>query len=274
MPEQLGYIKALDGSPLYAAYHSPDNGKPASALPVVIVPPLFEERKSAYTTMRRLALELAAAGHSVMRFDYRGSGESGSSSAIRRWEHLAQDVATVRKTLASLAGKRDSALVGLRLGATLALQETGRAGGERVVALAPIVAGATQVRLWKMRSKIRSELTIPESIGDSERTPQSAFRNPHSATLLDFDGYDVDTCFFDDIATINLAKDLGKLSCPGLIMQLSHRANAASETTQLMAALGSRAKLECLRMEPFWDKLDDVDTDPMIHRVVEFMGEH
>jgi pimeloyl-ACP methyl ester carboxylesterase len=266
MPEQLGYIKALDGSPLYAAYHAPEGG-PDTELPVVIVPPLFEERKSAYAPLRKLALQLAAAGHPVMRFDYRGSGESGSSSSVRRWEHLAQDVASVRKTLASLSGKRDSALLGLRLGATLALQETGRVGGECVVALAPIIAGATQVRLWKMRSKIRSELTADSAGGQSGKSAQQN-------DAFDFDGYDVHPGFFDDVAAVNLAKDLGALSCPGLILQLSHRTDAAPESTQLMATLGSRAKLECLRMEPFWDKLDDVDTGPLNQRVVDFLGDH
>ena len=155
--EQPGYFKALDGSPLYGVYHAPGQ-KNDRALPVVICPSLFEERKSAYAPLRRLALRLSAAGHAVMRFDYRGSGESGGAGASRRWQHLREDVAVARKTLAKLAGKRDSVLLGLRLGATLALQETQRVGGEAVIALAPVARGAAQVRLWKMRSKIRAEL--------------------------------------------------------------------------------------------------------------------
>src|SRR5262249_37521075 len=153
-------------------------------------------------------------------FDYRGSGESGGSSAVRRWEHLAQDVMTVRKTLASLSGKRDSALLGLRLGATLALQETQRVGGECVIALAPIVSGASQVRMWKMRSKIRAELTQP----GAEKSADAA---------IDFDGYELHPKFFDDVAAVDLLKDLGALSCSGLIVQISHRAEASNETTQL-----------------------------------------
>ncbi|HYG76790.1 MAG TPA: alpha/beta fold hydrolase [Planctomycetota bacterium] len=253
--QQLGYIKALDGSPLYCAYHpAAAVANPQSRLfPVVIAPPLFEERKSAYAPLRRLAVKLAAAGHAVMRFDYRGSGESGGDPAARRWEHLAEDVASVRKTLARLSGKRDSVLLGLRMGATLALQESIRAGGEGVVALAPLIKGAAQVRLWKMRSKIRAELTVAESGTQKSSTPAPA-------GIIDFDGYDVHPGFFDAIASIDLVKDLGRLSCPGLVMQLSHRAEPAPETEQLMATLGPRAKLECVRMEPFWDKLDDVDT--------------
>src|SRR6185295_16901527 len=123
----------------------------------------------------------------------RASGESGGDSAKRRWQHLAEDIAVVRKTLARLAGARDSVLLGLRLGATLALQETQRVGGEAVIALAPVVNGPAQVRLWKMRSKIRSELTQPES--------NLALSTQHSALeVLDFDGFEVSQSFFDDIA--------------------------------------------------------------------------
>ncbi len=256
--EQLGYVLALDGSSLYAVYHVPET---SSKLPIVIAPPLFEERKSAYAALRRLAQDLAGAGHPVMRFDYRGSGESGGSGAARRWEHLAQDVMSVRKTLSALSGKRDSALVGLRLGGTLVLQESIRAGGEAVLAFAPIVMGSTQVRLWKMRSKIRAELTTATA-GSSTTSA--------AAETLDFDGYDVHPKFFDDVAAIDLVKDLGRLSCPGLIAQLSHRTDPAPESTKLMETLGPRAKLECLRMEAFWDKIDDAETGALSELALKF----
>ena len=264
--EQLGYIKAFDGSPLYAAYHPAAPAGPDSrALPVLIIPPLFEERKSAYAALRRLAIRLSENGHAVMRFDYRGSGESGGESRTRRWEHMAQDVATARKTLARLAGKRDAALLGLRLGATLALQETIRAGGEAVVALAPVIKGAAQVRLWKMRSKIRAELTAPggEKIKNAGLAPE----------ILDFDGFEVSQLFFNDAASIDLVRDLSALSCSGLNVQISHRSDAAAETTELINMLGRRAKLEVMRMDPFWDKLDDVDTRPLEDSVLKFFRE-
>ena len=264
--EQLGYVKALDGAPLYAAYHAAAPGQPERALPLVIVPPLFEERKSAYAPLRRLALRLAGAGHAVLRFDYRGSGESGGDGNRRRWQHLAEDVAVARKTLARLAGKRDAALLGLRLGATLALQGTIRAGGEAVIALAPVVNGAAQVRLWKMRATIRAELT-----GEPPGPNAAAAAADDSA--LDFDGYDVHPAFFEDVAAINLPRDLGALSCPGRIVQVSHRTEPAAENTELLKTLGSRAKLDCLRLEPFWDKLDDVDTAPLEERILKALSE-
>src|ERR1043165_8348621 len=256
-PTQPGYVKALDGTPLYCVYHPahPVANPQRRYYPVLLLPSLFEERKSGYAALRRIAESLAAAGHAALRFDYRGSGQSGGEPAKRRWQHLAEDCAVARKTLARLAGQRDAVLLGLRMGATLALQETIRAGGEAVIALAPVIKGAAQVRLWKMRSKIRSELTSENAGIEGGKAPASG-----AGEILDFDGYEVSNAFFDDVAQIDLIKDLGALSCPGLVLQLSHRTEAAPETLELMKTLGSRGKLECMRMEPFWDKVDDVET--------------
>ena len=269
-PAVPGYVKTLDGSPLYCVYHpaAPVANPQRRYYPTLLVPPLFEERKSAYAGLRRLAERLAASGRATLRFDYRGSGESGGAPSKRRWQHLAEDTAVARKTLARLAGARDSVLIGLRLGATLALQETIRVGGEGVVALAPIAKGASQVRLWKMRSKIRSELTQANTGDDVKNVDAST-----DGEVLDFDGYEVSKYFFDDVSKIDLMKDLGALSCPGLVLQLSHRTDAAPETLELMKTLGSRAKSSCMRVEPFWDKVDDVDTRPVEDAVVDWLAQ-
>ncbi|MCY3018974.1 MAG: alpha/beta hydrolase [Planctomycetota bacterium] len=260
--DQLGYITAPDGSPLYAAYHAPVQGSPAS--PVLICAPLFEERKSAYGALRKLAGRLAAAGRPVLRFDYRGSGESGGSSAARRWSHMAEDLAAAREALTRISGAREVVLLGLRLGGTLALQEAlrgtagqARSGTAAVIALAPVSVGSHQVRQWKMRSQIRAELTTG---GGTGVPPVAGGQDAHAT--LDFDGYDVHPAFFDDVAAIDL-HTAGALSCPALVVQISHRTEPAGDSTKLVAALGPQARLECLRLEPFWEKLDDVDTGPL-----------
>jgi len=253
--ERLGYIQARDGSPLHAAYHAPAQAQ--ASCPVLICPPLFEERKSAYAALRKLCLRLAAAGRASMRFDYRGSGESGGRSATRRWAHLAEDVAAAREALARLSGREDVVLLGLRLGATLALQEAVGAGVKVVVALAPILSGAGQVRQWKMRSRIRAELT------DSNTGVSPVQHGQDACGTLDFDGYEVHPGFFDDVAALDLLKAPPALHGPALIVQISHRSGPSPESQQFVAALGGKAEWECLRLEPFWDKLDDVDTGPL-----------
>lgn len=268
-PAVPGYVKAPDGSPLYCVFHpAAQAADPQRArLPVLVLPSLFEERKSAYAALRRLAERLAAAGHAVLRFDYRGSGESGGDPAQRRWHHLGEDVATARETLARLTGVRDAVLIGLRMGATLALQQAALADYAAVIALAPVIKGASHVRLWKMRSKIRSELTQANTGSEA----QSGTRQPAS-DVLDFDGYEVNKNYFDDVAKIDLTKELSAQTGPGLVLQLSHRVDAAPETLELLKKLGPRVQNACMRVEQFWDKVDDVDTRPVEDAVLKFLA--
>ena len=250
--EQLGYLTSTGGIPLYAAYHPPRGNVPAAG--VLIAPSLFEERKSAYSALRRMAEVLAGAGHPVLRFDYRGSGESGGEGAARRWTDLGADLEAARAELVRLSGCQDVALLGLRLGGTLVLQHAERLKAKAVVAIAPVTTGATQVRLWKMRSKIRAELT---AAAGGQGVSAAAARPP---ATLDFDGFDVSALFFEDVAQIDLPKELHALPCPTLLLQVSHRAVPTDESQRLQAALGPSAALECLRLEPFWDKIDEVNT--------------
>jgi pimeloyl-ACP methyl ester carboxylesterase len=284
--EQLGYLRANDGTPLYCAVHFPHpaaaaEGRARRYWPVVLAPPLFEERKGAYAPLRRLALALAAAGHAVLRFDYRGSGESGGAPALRRLQHLREDLATARRTLARLTGARDAVLGGLRFGATLALLETARTGGEAVLALAPLANGAAQVRLWNMRSKIRAELTgaaADEAGGSAAAStvataPASAASFAGPPGTLDFDGFPVHPEFFRDVAALDLLTQCGPLSCPALLLQLSHQAELNAESQKLCSVLGPRTRAGALRIEPFWDKVDAVDTVPLETRVLQFLKE-
>ncbi|MFH0939254.1 MAG: alpha/beta hydrolase [Planctomycetota bacterium] len=277
----------MDDSPLYVVFHPAASGNCKSAVPMVIATSLFEERKSAYSPLRRLAERLAAAGHPVLRFDYRGSGESGGHLARRRWQSLVEDLTVARQTLRELSGQPSCLLLGLRLGATLVLQQSHSVGVDGVIALAPIIVGATQVRLWKMRSKIRSELTelragvtrfkssrhentAEHRLEISDGEPKSFAQSQNApADVIDFDGYETSPAFFNDVNAIDLLTELRPLSKPGWLIQISPRTDAMPESTQLCSALGVSAKLKILRMEPFWNKLDDVDTQPLEDLVLQ-----
>jgi alpha-beta hydrolase superfamily lysophospholipase len=260
MPETPGFFPASDSTPLCGVYHAP-GGTTAKA--VVIAPPLFEERKSAYGAMVLLARGLAAAGCGVLRFDYRGSGESGGEGGQRRWNDLAGDLDAACAAVRKLSGCEKVALIGARLSATLILTEAARLKPERVVAIAPILKGATEVRLWRLRSKMRSELG-GEAPPTSERTAEGA---------LDLDGFPVHAGFFDDLQKIDLSSRPAPVECPTLLIQISHRENAAPDYERLASALGPQAQLACIKALPFWERVENADTGEMQRRVAEFVEE-
>jgi pimeloyl-ACP methyl ester carboxylesterase len=105
--------------PLFGVYHPPhsDTGRAAG---IVLCYPLGQEYMRAHRAFRQLALLLSRAGFHVMRFDYFGTGDSagdGTEATIERW---IADIGTAIDELKDTADVDEVAVVGLRLGATLA----------------------------------------------------------------------------------------------------------------------------------------------------------
>lgn len=104
-------------APLFGWVHRPAEGGRSA---VVLCPPLFGEQTSARRAYRTLATNLAAAGMAAVRFDYEGTGDSASSSdapgLVARWLHDVRAGVALARTCVD----GPVALVGMRMGATLA----------------------------------------------------------------------------------------------------------------------------------------------------------
>lgn len=134
--------------PLLGWLTAPADG--TSRAGVVLLPPIGYEYWSSHRALRMLAQRLAERGFSVLRIDYDGTGDSsgdrwdpGRAAAWRRSLSLA---AAALRTL----GFERISLVGLRLGATLALLGGAECGADAVVAWIPVVSGKRFTREIKL----------------------------------------------------------------------------------------------------------------------------
>jgi uncharacterized protein len=140
-PPQQFYFGPAE-SRLFGVYHAPQAVADRD-VGVLVCPPIGREYLKTHRALRQLAVRLARAGFHALRFDYRGCGDSAGDPAGATLAEWAADVGHAADELKDRAGLGRVALVGLRLGATLALLSAGtRRDVEGLVLWEPVVDGA------------------------------------------------------------------------------------------------------------------------------------
>jgi uncharacterized protein len=104
---------------LFAVYE-PAATKDRRTRVAVLCHPWGAEYVYAHRTMRQLAVKLSASGFHTLRFDYFGTGDSGGEDSEANPAAAEADVQSAIEGIQDIVGVARVALIGLRLGATLA----------------------------------------------------------------------------------------------------------------------------------------------------------
>lgn len=128
------------------------NGGP---LGVVLCASWDYEALATHPTWRVLADRLAAAGLPTLRFDYPGSGDSLGESATRgAFDAAVASIGRAAAFLKETTGVEQVALVGLRLGAAMALQAATQSDIAAAVLIRPVSRGKSYIAEQRALAKI------------------------------------------------------------------------------------------------------------------------
>src|SRR5262245_42748506 len=111
--------------PLFGLHHPPQR-RVRRRTGVVVCQPFGQEYMRAHRALRELAQEAGETGFHALRFDYFGTGDSsghGDDVDLARWH---DDLALAVEEMKETAAVSSVALVGLRLGATIAAEFAAR----------------------------------------------------------------------------------------------------------------------------------------------------
>lgn len=149
-------------------YHAPRSGLRATG--VVLCRPVGYEGTCAYETYTQLAERLADDGFAVIRFDYHGTGDSIGSDAdpdrVAAWQAC---IDAALDEVQRLAGTRQLALFGVRIGATLATRVASARGGvDSLVLWAPCASGRAFTRELRAAGTLRAHAPRPGDTGGDD----------------------------------------------------------------------------------------------------------
>ncbi len=162
-----GYLPgAATTRPVFVSYHPPQ--PPLRNVGYVICPPLAWEAIQSYVSLRRLAEQLAAAGFPTLRVHYDGTGESlGDDDDPGRVAAWLESIGRAASTLAATPGVQSVALVGMRLGATLAAALARDVALRALVLWEPCVRGGDYARELQILSSAAPGVTRVSLEGDA-----------------------------------------------------------------------------------------------------------
>jgi dienelactone hydrolase len=132
---------------------------------IVIAPPVGYEYWCSHRALRALAERLSLAGHTVLRVDYDGTGDSsgdqGEPGRVAAWQRtLAEAAAELRRL-----GAEQITLAGARLGGAFALLGGRELGAAKIIAWLPVANGRRYAKELKLLST-----PVPED-GDPAAQP-------------------------------------------------------------------------------------------------------
>jgi pimeloyl-ACP methyl ester carboxylesterase len=140
------------------AYYHPPTGADRSEL-IVVCPPLLSEYMRTYAALREVAVALAERGWHVVRFDYRGTGDSSGELMDVALQDWFDDVVTVTSEAKDISRCRSVSALAVRVGALIALgAQRDQTMFDRLVLWDPVLSGAEYLAAFTARSLKRTSV--------------------------------------------------------------------------------------------------------------------
>ena len=240
----------LNGERVFAFLHRPaaDNGRGA-----VICAPLGEEMLWSRRVLVTFARELAAQGYAVLRFDYRGEGDSDrwfpESDLSTRQEDTSFAVDSLRRLV---PGTRDVTLVGLRLGASIAAAVAAeRADIRQLVLWDPVIDGADYMQAV-LRSNLMFQMAQHRKVVENRDQLVERLRR---GDTINVEGYELGASLFGQVSALRLPEVLNRFPGRSLLVSIPPREAPPREDHAAVAASCPGLTVLSAAEEPFWREI-------------------
>ena len=214
--QQNQYYRDHQGTPMFFSFHAAAPGKGVKAA-VLMVPAIFEEKQDAHRAIVNFAHRLAEQGISVLRFDFRGQGESGGELHEFHPEDLIADVRFAFAELQRSGEFAQTGAVGVRFGSNLLAAAARDINPAFLVGWAPVYDGENYAKtvLW---TNLTTQMMVYRKIVEDRKVLRQRLEE---GRLVDVDGYKLSLDWYRYLAADDLVGHLSATAFPTLLLDIA-----------------------------------------------------
>lgn len=247
---ETAYFLPLGDERLFAFLHRPDGPCRGGA---VLCAPLAEEKLWSHRVFVSFARDLAARGFAVLRFDYRGEGDSDrpfeQSDLQTRLEDTAAAIDELKRQVPEL---RQVTLVGLRLGATIAAAVAAqRDDVDRLVLWDPVTDGADYMQSV-LRTNLMAQMAIHRKVIEDR---EALVARLDRGETVNVEGYLVSGALFRGVSGLRLADLVAARRVPVQIVAISQRPAPPRADLAALGAAIEMVQISTAVEEAFWKEI-------------------
>lgn len=239
------------GSRLFGVLHRP--GTEPTRVGFLLCSPFVEEKLWVHRVFVHFARRLSGLGHTVLRFDYMGHGDSDGDFEEATVETRLADIAAASERLGNDdPGVDRIVLLGIRFGATLAALAADRDPRYgHLVLWEPVPKGDDYI-LDVFRSNLTTQMAVYREIRENR---QALVRSLEEGKTVNVDGYEITKTLFDQISSIDLLSGERAFRGPTLVVQVAGGQAPANRRFEQIAARYADATLARAEDPPFWREI-------------------
>ncbi|MGX5172741.1 serine aminopeptidase domain-containing protein [Aliikangiella sp. IMCC44653] len=237
---------------VYTTLHLPLGSPEISSTGVIICPPFGYEYTHSQRSLRSLADQFASQNFASLRLDYNGTGDSFSD--LLQADRVTTFIDNIQQAVDCLKtnlGVTQIALIGLRLGATLAAELATKLSIEHLILWAPCVKGKAYVR----------ELQIAQKLASHQQKPNE------KADFIDSGGFILSQQTADDISQLNLLK-MAQLKSQSVLIVDREEAPSAQKLSSHISQL-LPGKVTCLRSRGFNEMMAEPQNTQIPYQTID-----
>jgi len=242
--ETRGFFSNRSGKRLYFCAHCSGEGE----IGWIFCNPILEEKIFTHSIYVSLARRLAAAGHSVLRFDYTGDGDSDDSEIGVDTDTWVDDISDAAKFAASHFRITRPNLFGVRFGGSLACAAATAADARRVLAWEPVVNGANYVQELLMLN-LTGQLAAFGRVMEDRRALRARIATGQTVNVW---GHELMRRTVESLERFDLTSALEKVECPVEILGITKTEGGAMNKELRMISSSDRVSVHPQVGTPFW----------------------